>query len=390
MSFSPSHSAPVCALCFPIAHPGALCVFLHKPRNQESLDEPDNLCFSPSHSAPGCAMCFPIAHPGALWEFEKRRLSGSSALLPSFQLSWFLGLCKKTQSAPGCAMGKHKAHQRLSGALLPSFQLSLDCVRKRRAHPDALWEKTKRTWVRYGRVRNKGYRVHQRCCQALSFPGSLVCVRKRIAHPGALWENTQRTWVRYGRVRNKGYRVHQRCCPVFSFPGSLACVRKRKAHPGALWENTTRTLVRYGRVRNISPVAQLSAFWFRLCKKTHPGALWENTKHPGALYESLRNEGYRVRQRCCPAFNFPGSLACVRKRKARPDAAMGKHKACVKKTQSAPGCAMGKHKAHLGALWEGEKQRLPGSSALLPSFERSWFLGLCEKIQSAPGCAMGG
>ena len=111
------------------------------------------------------------AHPGALWEGEKQRLSGSSALLPSFQLSWFLGLREKTQSAPGGAMGKHKAHlgalwegekQRLSGssALLPSFQLSwfLGLCKKTQAHPGALWENTKRTWVRYGRVRNEGYR----------------------------------------------------------------------------------------------------------------------------------------------------------------------------------------------------------------------------------------
>ena len=111
-----------------------------------------------TQGAPGCAMGKRKAHPGALWEGEKQRLSGSSVLLPSFELSWFLGMCKKTQSAPGCAMGKHKAH------------------------PGALW-----------RVRNKGYRVHQRCCQALGFPGSLVCVRKRKAHPGALWENTKRT-----------------------------------------------------------------------------------------------------------------------------------------------------------------------------------------------------
>ena len=74
-------------------------------------------------------------HLGALREGEKKRLSGSSALLPSFELSGFPGMCKKTQGALGCAMGKHKAHpgalwegdkQRLSGssALLPSFELS--------------------------------------------------------------------------------------------------------------------------------------------------------------------------------------------------------------------------------------------------------------------------
>ena len=61
---------------------------------------------------------------------------------------------------------------------------------------------------------------------------------------------------------------------------------------------------------------------------------------------------------------------------------------------------MGKDKAHPGALWEGEKQRFSGSSALLPSLNFPGSL-VCEenakrtqarygKTQSAPGCAMGG
>ena len=114
---------------------------------------------------PGSLVCVRKrkAHPGALWEGEKQRLSGSSVLLPSFGFSWFLGLCKKTQSAPGCALWEGEK-QRLSGssALLPSFELSwfLGLCKKTQSNPGAL----------YGRVRNKGYRVHQRCCQALSFP----------------------------------------------------------------------------------------------------------------------------------------------------------------------------------------------------------------------------
>ena len=173
-------------------------------------------------SFPGSLVCVRKrkAHLGALWENtkrtrvrhgrgEKQRLSGSSALLPSLELFWFLGLCKKTQCAPGCAIGKHKARpgalwegekQRLSGssALLPSFEPSwfLGLCKKTQSAPACAMGNTKRTRVRHGRVRNKGYRVHQRCCQVWSFSGSLVCVRKRKAHPGALWGITKRTRVR--------------------------------------------------------------------------------------------------------------------------------------------------------------------------------------------------
>ena len=43
------------------------------------------------------------AHPGALWKGQKLQLA-SSAGFPNVELSWFLRLCKRTQSAPGCAM----------------------------------------------------------------------------------------------------------------------------------------------------------------------------------------------------------------------------------------------------------------------------------------------
>ena len=236
--------------------------------------------------------------------------------------------------------------------------------------------------MRYGRVRKNGYRVHQRCCQALSFPGSLVCVRKRKAHSGALWENTKRTRVRCGRVTNKGYRVHQRCCQALSFPASLVCVRKRKAHPGALWEGEKQ------RLSGSSVLLPSFGFsWFLgLCKKTQ--------SNPGALYGRVRNKGYRVHQRCCQALSFPASLVCVRKRKAHPGAlwrvrnkgyrvhqrccqALGfpGSLVCVRKRKAHPG-ALWENTKRTRALWEGEKQKLSGSSALLPSFELFWFLGL--------------
>ena len=126
---------------------------------------------------------------------------------------------------------------------------------------------------------------------------------------------TQTHPVRHGRVRNKGYLVHQRCCQILSFAGSSVRVRSCKAHPGALWENTNA-----------------------------PGAPWEGEKQ--RLFGS-------------PALLSNFELSWF----------LGSRK----KLQSAPGCATGKHQAHPGALWEGEKQRLSGSSALLPSFELSWF-----------------
>ena len=40
---------------------------------------------------------------GVLWQGSNKMLA-ASAKLPNFELSWLLRLCKRTQSAPGCAM----------------------------------------------------------------------------------------------------------------------------------------------------------------------------------------------------------------------------------------------------------------------------------------------
>ena len=42
-------------------------------------------------------------NPGALWQGQNISL-GSSAGFPDVELSWFLRLCRRTQSAPVCAM----------------------------------------------------------------------------------------------------------------------------------------------------------------------------------------------------------------------------------------------------------------------------------------------
>ena len=140
----------------------------------------------------------------------------------------------------------------------------------------------KRTRVRYGRVRNKGYRVHQRCCQALSFHAFLACARKRKAkaetgcamgkdkaHPGALWEGEKQRFSGSSAL-----------LPSLNFPGSLVRVRKQQGAPGC--------------------------------------AMGKHKAHPGGLSEG------QVHQRCCQALGFPGSLACARKHM---------------KTQTARGCA---------------------------------------------------
>ena len=137
------------------------------------------------------------AHPGALWEGEKQRFTGFISVVAKFSAFLVPGFVKKTQSAPGRGMGKHKAHpgalwegekQRLSGssALLPSFELSwfLGLCKKTHNAPECDIRKPKRTRVHYG----KGYRVHQRCCEALSSPGSRVRVSKNKAHPVAPWQ----------------------------------------------------------------------------------------------------------------------------------------------------------------------------------------------------------
>ena len=113
-----SHSAPGCALRF-LAHPGALCVFpafLRKPRNQESsklgnsADEPGILCFSPAHSAPGCALCFPIAHPGALRVFLREPKNQESSKLGN-SADEPENLCfSPSHNAPGCALSFPIAH----------------------------------------------------------------------------------------------------------------------------------------------------------------------------------------------------------------------------------------------------------------------------------------
>ena len=156
-----------------------------------------------TQSAPGCGMAGAVwegigkykAQLGAVWHvrFGHPGACGMAGAAMAGAVWKKYGGCgiggyRKTQSAPGCGMGKHKAHL------------------------GAVWENTQRTRVRYGGCGMGGYRKTQSapgCGMAGVVWEDLGGMGKHKAHPGAVWqarvrESIEKIWVRCGACGKGG------------------------------------------------------------------------------------------------------------------------------------------------------------------------------------------
>ena len=114
------------------------------------------------------------ARRGALWRGPgAETLLGSSARFPNVELWSFLRLCTITQSAPGRAMAGSE-HFGFINEVTKRWALVVSSY---------VYTNTKRTRVRYGRVRTLSNWVHPQDSQTLSFRGFFVCVREHKAKP---------------------------------------------------------------------------------------------------------------------------------------------------------------------------------------------------------------